>query len=625
MHTLLRNLDPRRNLAAAIGWLAFALSTGLVLVAGAWVDDIVRSNLLDMRGRQLDRAADDFADELNLSFALRLQSVRALASMLATEVQRENQPGLRKTLANLRRTSPEFERIVVADTHGRILASANGAVEGSSVAERSWFRLGLSGSRIDDVRVVPIMADASPVPTDGPSAAAIVLAAPVVDTKGVTAGVIGIHLSGRWLRELAAGSEDKLRSGTGAEALVLDAQGSVLTGAAGFMGERFATIVHSTDGTTPKIGVNAARALTDGPAHIERISDGSRFLVARVTPDDSDPLHALGWRVLVLEPLQSAVLHARSLQLQIAAVLIGLGLLSTLIGVVVARRVTRNLEAIARSADAVRTGAAQQIDVPGGQDESARLGRALDELLTSLQGERAALQALNADLDQRVAARTRDVERLAEQARYAAVVRERLKLARDLHDTLAHSMMAMLAEIRLLKRLQSTDPSAVAEELIRAEEVAHQGLKEARAAIAQMRFNRVRDVGFAAAAEDFIRAFIERTGIAVEFSSAIQPGTLADERGETLFRIVEEAMRNIETHSGATRVVIALTSASEGPGLQLVISDNGIGFDAQAARPGHYGLVGLREQAQLIGATFTIHSAPQQGTTITVAMTSDPV
>jgi signal transduction histidine kinase len=69
-------------------------------------------------------------------------------------------------------------------------------------------------------------------------------------------------------------------------------------------------------------------------------------------------------------------------------------------------------------------------------------------------------------------------------------------------------MMAMLAEIRLLKRLAVADPGALTEELARAEKAAHQGLKEARDAIAQMRFNPVRDEGLAAALGDFVTSFI---------------------------------------------------------------------------------------------------------------------
>ena len=84
----------------------------------------------------------------------------------------------------------------------------------------------------------------------------------------------------------------------------------------------------------------------------------------------------------------------------------------------------------------------------------AQLGSAFAKILGDLQQERS-------ELERRVAVRTREVERLAEESRYAAIVRERLNIARDLHDTLAHSMMAILSEIRFLRRLQSRDPAAV--------------------------------------------------------------------------------------------------------------------------------------------------------------------
>jgi signal transduction histidine kinase len=327
---------------------------------------------------------------------------------------------------------------------------------------------------------------------------------------------------------------------------------------------------------------------------------------------------------VVLEPLHDAAQSARALQLRIAAILLGLGLLAAALGVVLARRLTRDLLAITRSAVALRRGVTEAIVVPPGRSEAARLGRALDGLLASLRRERAALRALNAELDQRVASRTREIERLAEQARYDAVARERLTIARDLHDTLAHSMMAMLAEIRLLKRLLAVDPGAVAAELARAETTAREGLQEARAAIARMRFNPVRDAGLAAALADFVAQFVERTGIRVDFTSDAPPGAFADERAETLFRMAEEAMRNVERHAGATQVRVALRATAGGDALTLAIEDDGVGFDPQAAHPGHYGLAGLREQARLIGAALDVRSAPGQGTTITVTLATAP-
>ena len=620
MRPLAQHLDPRRSLASAIGWLTFALSIGLVLVASVWVGDIVRTNLLDQSGRQLDRTADRIAAELNLNLALRLQSVSALAAILATELRHENQATLRNILKNLQQAFPEFEWIGVANPQGRVLAATHGVMEGASVADRSWLALGLKGSRIGEVRLAATAAKVPPAAIDHAPGSFVDLIGSVIDTKGDMVGVVGAQLSRHWLLDLAGSLGQELRGSAGKEALLLDEDGTVLIAPANLKGKRWESTLESTGTAAPIVAINAPRGSVEWPSRVERLADGKRYLVARATPAATDALHALGWRVVVIQPLQDAAQRGRILQGQIAAVLLGLGLLAVLLGVLLARRVTSDLEIIARSADGVRTGVTQRIVVPPGRNEAARLGRALDELLTSLQRERSALQALNAELDQRVTARTREIERLADHARYAAVVRERLKIARDLHDTLAHSMMAMLTEIRLLKRLSATNPGAMAEELIRAEEAAHQGLTEARAAIAQMRFNPVRDAGLAAALDDFVKLFVERTGIAVHFTSDAQPGTFADERAETLFRIAEEAMRNVERHSGATRVAISLRKLPDGHGLTLTIADNGVGFDAAAAQPGHYGLAGLREQAQLIGAVFTIHSTQQQGTTINVAL-----
>jgi signal transduction histidine kinase len=135
-----------------------------------------------------------------------------------------------------------------------------------------------------------------------------------------------------------------------------------------------------------------------------------------------------------------------------------------------------------------------------------------------------------------------------------------------------------------------------------------------------MRFNPVRDAGLAAALGDFVELFVERTGIPVDYTSDARAGAFADERAETLFRIAEEAMRNIERHAGATRVTMSLCTSPKGDELTLTVADNGVGFDTQAAHPGHYGLAGLREQARLIGADLTINSAPQQGTVVKVAL-----
>jgi signal transduction histidine kinase len=87
--------------------------------------------------------------------------------------------------------------------------------------------------------------------------------------------------------------------------------------------------------------------------------------------------------------------------------------------------------------------------------------------------------------------------------------------------------------------------------------------------------------------------------------------------------MTEEALRNIERHAGASRVRVALRSA-DAAHIELQIEDDGVGFDPSQPRPGHFGLVGLREHAQLIGAQLDIKSSPDVGTILSLALRIAP-
>jgi len=293
------------------------------------------------------------------------------------------------------------------------------------------------------------------------------------------------------------------------------------------------------------------------------------------------------------------------------------------LGALGARHLTNRLKSLTLSAAAVGRNETARIEVPSGRDEVAQLAAAFSKVLDDLRQERTELLNLSSELERRVAVRTREVERLAEETRYAAIARERLQIARDLHDTLAHSMMAMLSEVRLLRKLQVHDPHSLADELARAEEVAHAGLNEARSAIAQMRSSSVRDTGLGPALSKAVERFKDRTGLTVEFSTDPDAARFGDERAEVIFRMTEEALRNIERHARASSVCIALNSAHAAH-LQLQITDDGVGFDTSLSRPGHFGLIGLREQAQLIGADLQIVSTPDHGTTLRLSLRIAP-
>ena len=620
---LLRYLDPRRSLAVAVVWLVIALSLVFALVAALWLGGMARTSLLAQHSRQLALSANQLAAELDQALGSRLQSLRAAAAMLGADVGSDTPRARRAVLDELQSAYPEFTWIGLADAKGTVVAASDGLLEGGSIADRAGFMRGLKASWIGDgYGVVPGDKKLPPL-SDAAARRSVDMTTPARDPQGRVVGVLGARLSLRWARNYARGLRETLHLHDATQALILDRDGVVLIGPDALQGRRW----HSAPVNATAL-VDATQAVTSDGTHavvpaFERLEDGHVVLVIRAESQVGSALHTLGWRVQLIEPPDRADQRANTLWLQILWVSLGLGGTTALLGVLIARRLTGRLTRLTRSVAAVGSGAAQRVEAPSGVDEVARVGRAFAEVLGALQDERGELRTLSAELEQRVAIRTREVERLAEETRYAAVVRERLKIARDLHDTLAHSMMAMLTEVRLLKKLHVHDPAALPEELVHAEQVAHQGLKEARAAITQLRFNAVRDIGLGAALTDTIKLFSERTGLVVDYSSEPRAAGFADERGETLFRIVEEALRNVERHAMASRVEVRLRGADDGC-LTLSIEDDGVGFDPGALRPGHYGLVGLREQAQLIGAELSIQSAPHKGTTLRLALRMFP-
>jgi signal transduction histidine kinase len=439
------------------------------------------------------------------------------------------------------------------------------------------------------------------------------MAAPVRDETGQVVGVIAAHLS--WRRAPYHPERLTDESSPATQAYVLDRNGVVLIGPDDLRNRRWNGVSEAAADS------EQSRTETISPPQFQRLPDGRRVLVSRALLS-AGPDTWQGWQVQLTEPNDRVFQRARAVTYQIFWVAMCLGAATALLGVLGTRKLTARLQRLAASVAAVGQNDSEQLEIPAGADEVARLARAFAKILSDLRAERLELQTLSNELERRVAVRTREVERLAEESRYAAIVRERLKIARDLHDTLAHSMMALLSEVRFLRRLHAREPHAVAEELVRAEDLARKGLQEARSAISQMRVNAVRDTGLGPALSREFDRFVDRTGTAGDCSADAESARFGDERAETLLRMAQEALRNVERHSQATRVAVRLATRDDL--LELRIEDNGVGFDPHAPRPEHYGLVGLREQADLIGAELRIDTGPQLGTTISVTLRVAP-
>jgi signal transduction histidine kinase len=239
----------------------------------------------------------------------------------------------------------------------------------------------------------------------------------------------------------------------------------------------------------------------------------------------------------------------------------------------------------------------------------AMLDFAARQVETLLGGERRARRLIEEQLEAANA-----------EARFAFLARERLRLARDLHDTLVHSMVALLTQIRLTRHFLSVDPARVANELATAEATAIDGLGRAREAIGRLRGRSEGEQP--SRLEELANAFADRTGTHVSIEVEAADRNWLNRHATTIERIASEALANVEQHAKAQRVFIRAfhVAISETWFLIVEISDDGCGFDPSVEKSGHYGLTGMIEFAELAGGSCRIESARDAGTMIRISL-----
>jgi len=188
---------------------------------------------------------------------------------------------------------------------------------------------------------------------------------------------------------------------------------------------------------------------------------------------------------------------------------------------------------------------------------------------------------------------------------------ERARIARELHDRIAQSLAYVTFE---LERLTNA-PGEKREELTALHDVVRGIVRELRETIYQLRANVSEDVDLVTVAADYLVRWAERTGIRVIWTPATDD-RLPYRVEQELWRILQEAVANVERHASANQVLVAWEVQRENA--RLVISDDGRGFDPNRVGGDHYGLVGMQERADAIGARFRVESRPGNGTRVIV-------
>lgn len=208
---------------------------------------------------------------------------------------------------------------------------------------------------------------------------------------------------------------------------------------------------------------------------------------------------------------------------------------------------------------------------------------------------------------------------LAEQSRQAAVLEERNRLAREIHDTLSQVFTGILLQLRLAQRVFLQRPEEAWGLVQRASELVQQGLDETRRSVwaLQPEAPEYRDlVGTLSRA---VECMAPETAAQMELHIQGTPRALPPDVGMNLLRIGQEALTNALRHGQAQIVWIGL--AFDDDRVQLRIQDDGQGFHlARQAEGGGFGLIGMRQRAERLGGQLTIASQPGRGTEVAVSV-----
>ena len=204
---------------------------------------------------------------------------------------------------------------------------------------------------------------------------------------------------------------------------------------------------------------------------------------------------------------------------------------------------------------------------------------------------------------------------LIEQQREAAILKERTRMARDIHDTLAQGFTGVIVQMEAAEEaLLEDDYEHAIGHVHRARQLARESLREARRSVHALRPQALEKAPFADALEAIIKNTAAGTALRTEFRITGQPRELAPLVEENLLHIGQEALTNSLKHAHATKFQAQLSFSPDAVYLEL--QDNGDGFDVGDANGGGFGLIGMKERAEQIGATVDVSSKPGAGTSI---------
>jgi signal transduction histidine kinase len=352
----------------------------------------------------------------------------------------------------------------------------------------------------------------------------------------------------------------------------------------------------------------------------------------------SSVVDGFGWRVLAGEDSRTALAVAtQRFHRDLASLAIGLALVLAA-ALFVRRRITRPIGVLSRTVRSVarehldpQVGPSAEVTIPSAVSPSGRadlravsgatevvaLARDFDNLVTVVERELAARHATEdqlrgslVQLEATDAQRRRLLNSLV-----TAQEEERRRIASDVHDDSIQVMAAVGMRVGML-RAQHAGDAALDTQLQRLEETCEQSIYRLRHLLFQLRPPSLDSSGLVAALDEYLQQWTEEAAISYQLDDRLSHEPPPDTRS-VIFRIAQEALTNVRKHARASEVRIVLEDRP--PGVLLRITDNGVGFTELNRSPSgvdHFGLVSMRERADIAGGWWRIESDGSDGTTV---------
>jgi len=218
--------------------------------------------------------------------------------------------------------------------------------------------------------------------------------------------------------------------------------------------------------------------------------------------------------------------------------------------------------------------------------------------------------------------RKRAEEALFEQTRETAVLEERNRMAREIHDTLAQGFTGIVLQLEAGEQALDESPGEVTGHLERAKSLARESLQEARRSVWNLLPHALEGLSLEEALQEEVNRYAGETQGKASFSLLGRPTALSSEVQTALLRVCQESLTNARKHAEATEVSVTLVFGPDSVGLD--VKDNGKGFDAGmphgATMQGGFGLPGMEQRANSLGGNLAVRSEKGKGTLVEVRM-----